>query len=219
MIWREDASNSDTTYLRNRIRHQLLPLLEGYNPAIRSCLAATASVLGGDEALLEELTEQAFTGSCLMGRGRIVCSIGQLLVLNPALRRRVLRHAFKQLTGTLEGMSQRHIDAICTMTDSDRPNSRLALPQGVTAVREYDRLVWMRTDEAELRLRSATDLENEYELVITEPGSYQLPCGGSVTVDIRPARQAFRPIPAPPVSTSTQPRSPGWSAPSAPATA
>ena len=36
--WREDASNSDTAYLRNRIRHQLLPLLEEYNPDIRALL-------------------------------------------------------------------------------------------------------------------------------------------------------------------------------------
>ena len=191
LSWREDASNSDTAYLRNRIRHHLLPLLEEYNPAIRSSLASTASILGDDEALLDELTAQAFTQSCRMGKGRVVCSVGQLNTLNPALRRRVLRHAFKQLTGTLERVSLRHIDAICDMIDSARPNSRLALPQGVTAVREYDRLLWMQTGEAVLRLpsttlrtsRSATVLETGFELLITEPGCYQLPCGGSISVD------------------------------------
>lgn len=175
LTWREDASNSDTTYLRNRVRHQLLPLLEEYNPAIRSCLASTAAILGDDEALLDELTEQAFAGSCRIGEGRVVCGVGQLRMLNPALRRRVLRHAYKQLTGNLERVSLRHIDSICELIDSDRPNSRLALPQGVTAVREYDRLSWMQ--------RSETLLETEFELSITEPGCYQLPRGGSFTVE------------------------------------
>lgn len=176
LAWREDASNTDTAYLRNRIRHELLPLLEGYNPAIRSSLAATASVLAGDEALLSELTEAAFADTCRMGEGRCVCGIGHLRTLNPALRRRVLRHSFKQLAGTLEGVSLRHIEAICDLVDSVRPNSRLALPQGVAAVREYDRLVLMRTGEPVP--------DTGFELQITEPGCYPLPSGGSIAVEM-----------------------------------
>jgi len=177
--WREDASNSDTIYLRNRIRHQLLPLLEEYNPAIRSCLAATASLLSGDEALLDELTVRAYAESFLSGEGREVCSVAQLRTLAPALRRRVLRHAFKQLTGTLVGVSQCHSDALIEMIDSARPNSRLALPHGVAAEREYDRLVLMHADEV------ASDAD--FALQITGPGSYQLPCGASLTVAVTSA--------------------------------
>ncbi|MDD2582659.1 MAG: tRNA lysidine(34) synthetase TilS [Desulfuromonadaceae bacterium] len=173
--WREDASNSDTMYLRNRVRHQLLPLLEEYNPAIRSCLASTASILSGDEELLAELAEQAFTEACRTVDGAVVCSVAQIRTLNIALRRRVLRHGFKQLAGSLDGVSQRHIDAICDLIDSERPNSRLALPQAVTAVREYDRIVLKRTDGA--------DPETGFELLITEPGFYNLPSGGTITVD------------------------------------
>ena len=173
--WREDASNSDTIYLRNRIRHELLPLLEGYNPAIRSCLAATASIISDDETLLSELTEQAVTETCRMREGRIVCSIAELRTRNTALRRRVLRHAFKQLAGTLEGVTLRHIDAVCDLMDSARPNSKLALPHGVTAVREYDRLLLMQAGGAVL--------ETDFELLITEPGCYQLALGGSITVE------------------------------------
>lgn len=173
--WREDASNSDTMYLRNRVRHELLPLLEEYNPAIRSCLATTASIISGDAALLEELTKRAFAESCRMEEGRTACSIQQLRALNPALRRRVLRHAFKQACGTLEGVSVRHIDAMCDLIDSDRPNSRLALPQAVAVVKEYDKLV--------LTYLAESALENGFELMVTEPGVYQLPCGGSLVVE------------------------------------
>lgn len=175
LSWREDASNSDTAYLRNRIRHQLLPLLEEYNPAIRSCLAATASILGDDETLLGELAARAFSGSCRMEEGRVACGVGQLRELNPALRRRVLRHAFMQLTGTLVGVGLRHIDALCDLIDSGRPNSRLALPQGVAAVREYDRLLLIRAD--------ADIHDAAFELLIAEPGLYDLPHGGSIAVD------------------------------------
>jgi tRNA(Ile)-lysidine synthase len=172
--WREDASNSDTVYLRNRVRHQLLPQLEQYNPDIRSALAATASIISGDEALLVELTEKAFTASCLLEGGRVVCSIGQLRELNLALKRRVLRHAIKQLSGTLEGISLSHIDSVGDLIDSLRPNSRLSLPQQIVALREYDSLVITRL--------SAVDCDPDFELLITEPGQYQLANGGSLTV-------------------------------------
>lgn len=181
--WREDASNSDTAYLRNRIRHRLLPLLEEYNPAVRSSLAATASLLGDDEALLGELTEQAFAGSCRMEEERVVCSVGQLRALNPALRRRVLRRAFVQLTGTLAGVGLRHVDALCDLIDSARPNARLALPQGVAAVREYDRLLLLRAD-AEIR-------DASFELLIKGPGRYDLPYGGFIAVDASGTAASF----------------------------
>ena len=179
LTWREDASNSDTLYLRNRIRHELLPFLEGYNPAIRSCLAATAARIGDDEALLREVTEQAAAGACTMGEGEVVCSVAHLRTLHSALRRRVLRHALKQLTGTLEGVSQRHIDALSALIDSERPNLRLALPLGVAAVRAYDRLVCMKT--------GTVVPDTDGELLITEPGRYQLPSGGSLTIEVTSA--------------------------------
>ncbi|MDD2541353.1 MAG: tRNA lysidine(34) synthetase TilS [Desulfuromonadaceae bacterium] len=172
--WRDDASNNDTVYLRNRIRHQLLPLLEEYNPAIRSCLATTASILGGDEVLIRDMTEQVYSELFRMEKGSCVCSIAQLGLLNPALQRRVLRRAFKQLAESLEGVSQLHVGAIGDMIASARPNSRLVLPCSVTAVREYDRFALTYTD---------TDtVKNDGELQITEPGCYQLPQGGCLTV-------------------------------------
>ncbi len=49
---RFDRSNEDTTFFRNRLRHELLPILAGYNPAIREVLAHTAEALAGDYEVL-----------------------------------------------------------------------------------------------------------------------------------------------------------------------
>jgi tRNA(Ile)-lysidine synthase len=174
--WREDASNRDTAFLRNRIRHQLLPLLEEYNPCVRSTLATTASLLAGDEDLLEELTGEAFSKACCMEEGRVVCTLGPLRSLKAALLKRVLRHAITALTGTLAGVSLRHIDAISALIDSDRPNSRVTLPEGITAVREYDRLL--------LQLNDRIWLDSDFELLIPEPGEYHLPIGGTISVEL-----------------------------------
>jgi len=188
LTWREDASNSDKAYLRNRIRHELLPLLEEYNPAIRSCLVATSSILSDDESLLGELTERAFGEACRIEGGKIVCRIEQLRMLNPALLRRVLRHAFKLLAGTLERMSRRHIDAISSVIDSDRPNSRLDLPQRVKAVREYNRLLLKQSTE--------TIPETVPDLLIKVPGYYPLPEFGSLKIGISVPPASLDTLPA-----------------------
>lgn len=175
--WCEDASNSDTSFLRNRVRHELLPLLAEYNPAIRSCLASTASLLAADEALLEQLTGRAFSQSCRAGEGRVVCDIRPFREFEPALQRRVLRHAFRELTGTLEGVSRQHIEAVCALAESVRPNARLSLPHGVAAVREYARMVLIRSDLI------AAGSGRSSRITISEPGRYRLPWGGSLLVE------------------------------------
>lgn len=182
MTWREDASNKDTTYLRNRIRHDLLPLLETYNPAIRAGLASTAELIAGDEALLTELTETAFSGAFRSEGDKIVTSIAQVRSLHPALQRRIFRQAFKQVAGTLGGLSQRHISSICDLLDSGRPNLLLTLPHSVTLLREYDRLTWSRQDVP--RSRQSTDCAGIFELTIPATGSYPLPDGTTILIKV-----------------------------------
>lgn len=180
--WCEDASNRDTTYLRNRIRHELLPLLETYNPAIRAGLVSTAERIAGDEALLTELTETAFSSTYCREGDRIVASIRQLRNLHPALQRRTLRQAFNLVAGTLAGLSQRHISSICDLVISERPNSRLDLPHFIIILRAYDRLIWMRRDAH--RPASASDDGSGFELVIPALGRYPLPDGSSISITV-----------------------------------
>ena len=55
LTYRVDKTNTDTHFLRNRIRHELLPLLEKkYQPQIKKLLARTATLLAGDYALLKK---------------------------------------------------------------------------------------------------------------------------------------------------------------------
>ncbi|MDD5107242.1 MAG: tRNA lysidine(34) synthetase TilS [Desulfuromonadaceae bacterium] len=174
LSWREDASNSDTTYLRNRIRYQLLPQLEEYNPSIRSCLVSTASRIRDAESLLEELTERTFTEICCTEGNQVVSSVARLRTLSVPLQKRVLRHAILRLTGSLTGIGQRHIDAMVAGITSERPGSQLILPNDVRMVREYDRLILTQDQEK--------DCTADFELLISSPGCYTLPTGGRLTI-------------------------------------
>ena len=89
-----DPSNSDTAYFRNRLRHELIPTLDGYNPRIRQTLARTALALQGDEALLAEVVDAAWKKSVLgAGVGFVSFARAALENSSPALRRNLFKRA------------------------------------------------------------------------------------------------------------------------------
>lgn len=93
-----DVSNLDTTYHRNRIRHELIPELETYNPQIKAVIWRMADVLQEEEHYLGTLTQDAYY-ECLMDEAedRITLNLPSFIALSIALKRRVLRHALSLL--------------------------------------------------------------------------------------------------------------------------
>ncbi len=174
LSYREDASNQDTSFLRNRIRHELLPLLKQYNPAIRERLTATAALLADENELLNQLTEKIVVRACRFDGDTAVCDIRILQEEPLPLRRRLFRQVLGKLAGSLDHFSNTHIASLEHLINSPRPNATLNLPQGVVALREYDTL--------KFRLPRAASAAMAYELAIDKPGRYELPDGSSLTV-------------------------------------
>jgi tRNA(Ile)-lysidine synthase len=89
-----DPTNADTTYFRNRLRHELIPALESYNPRIRQALVRSALALQGDEALLAEVIDAAWRKSVLeQGTGFVAFDRAALESNSPALRRNLFKRA------------------------------------------------------------------------------------------------------------------------------
>src|SRR5690242_14200760 len=92
---REDSSNADPRFLRNRIRHELLPLLATYNPGIRDLLVRNGELLADDEAYLEAQTQVAWNELAEVNtyefrkgniRGSVRLRLEQLCALPVAIR-------------------------------------------------------------------------------------------------------------------------------------
>ncbi len=107
----QDPSNRDQSFHRNRIRHQLLPLLEGYNPAVKAHLFRTGEVLREENRLLDELAGRQ-AKECLRRLAERAVSIdrGAFRGLPPALQRRLIRKAYIDLTPGEREISYDHVE-------------------------------------------------------------------------------------------------------------
>lgn len=105
--WREDSSNRHLAFTRNRIRHELLPMLEGWNPRLREHMADMAALARDEEAwwraeLAKIAAQLVLPGKPVRGGGRaagdgLAIDATRLAALLPALQRRLLRHAAGEL--------------------------------------------------------------------------------------------------------------------------
>jgi len=107
----EDASNQDSTYFRNRLRHELLPDLATYNVAVKKHLWQTASILAEENGALDEEANQALP-EILIGSGK---NWRQLRIqafdqLPFWLRRRMIRLLLQDLKSTLRDINFHQVE-------------------------------------------------------------------------------------------------------------
>lgn len=128
----EDSTNSDRSYTRNRIRHELLPKLErDYNPQLASTLAQTAQLLACDADYLQQQAQAAYERLAQLEPGSVRFSVDDLLQLPKALRSRVLREAYFSLGGA--ELSYERSEALELLCQRKRGGSRVQLPGGLSA--------------------------------------------------------------------------------------
>ncbi len=89
LAWRDDSSNAEAAYARNRVRHGLLPELSKIHPAAAENVLRTAALLRDEAEVLDALVDAELDGSGTEARGTI--GLARLAALPPALRRLVLQ--------------------------------------------------------------------------------------------------------------------------------
>lgn len=134
---REDATNEDFSYTRNRIRHHLLTLLRGsYNPEIVTALCRFAEVLRAEDEYLDGETAQVMAQAVIASEpGRAVVDADVLGGAAQALRRRVLRRILAALTDAGDTVGFDRIERADDLVRHGRTGALLALPGGVTLER------------------------------------------------------------------------------------
>ena len=137
-----DSSNIKDIYLRNKVRHDLIPHLERkYNPNIRVGLTRMASILSREDDYLDRKAEEVMAG-LIKGDGQEVSlDIAGLKAFHEAIWFRVLQKTLARLLGgDLRSIKTVHLDGICRLLTHPAPNKVLCLPDGIYAEKHYTKL-------------------------------------------------------------------------------
>ncbi len=177
--WREDETNLDTRWLRNRIRLELLPQLEGsYNRQIVSLLGSLAERARGEEAFWSALAKRELDRILRAHQDGIEVDVADLLgggalglesrEARRALARRLIRGLLEAVRGDLRRITGTHVEQVLRLAESRAGAGRLEVP-GVSCERSQSRLYLRKADRAE-----STQSQESF--------SYPAPLPGTVTL-------------------------------------
>ncbi len=129
--WREDSTNSSDEFLRNRVRNELIPLLESYNPAVEQVLSRAAAVCAAEADFISSEAGKRFGKIARVVEGGVLGDAEKLLREPPAVRFSVMRKSVLAVKGDLNSVSAKHLFSIDEVLRSGEPSAEVNLPGGV----------------------------------------------------------------------------------------
>jgi tRNA(Ile)-lysidine synthase len=148
--YRQDISNNDLGYLRNRVRHQLLPyLLRRFNPRLINILANEAEQARLATQFLQAQARQVCKSIRVEKQDVIALPLRTIQDLHPALRSEVIREALRDCRGSLRGISSAHIQSILNLCTARQSGRQIQLPGKYRVTRRFNDLVFLSGRPAE----------------------------------------------------------------------
>jgi len=169
--WVEDSSNVDPSHLRNRIRAELMPALEAFNPSVREALHRVAAIARAYADFVEGEAEAACGGvfpACPgleRSTGLVVGRCAPYAALPAALRYELVRLARRRVQGDLRRLAAEHVLAVDALLTGPQPSGEVPLPGGWTVAKGYGLFA----------LCSPASAVAEYRRTIAGPGRWRFP--------------------------------------------
>lgn len=151
IAWREDQSNADKAYMRNRLRLELIPQIERtYNPRFKYALVKLGQTAAAFYLLVREIAYEMYENVKLIGKeGEVCLSAKEFSKLPIPVQTLIVDRAMKDLQGRIPQLTFEHyMDIISLCSDEGQPRT-IMLPKGVEATRESYVLKLYRHTEQE----------------------------------------------------------------------
>jgi tRNA(Ile)-lysidine synthase len=141
VVWRDDSSNTDTRFTRNRLRLETIPqLAQTYSANIEGLLSQTANLAQTEEGYWKGEIERLWATLAQTTRLGIQFPLADLNSLHLAVRRRLIRYTIQNLKGDLRGIEYDHIEAILALCKSEEGHDRVIVP-GIDALRSFGQIL------------------------------------------------------------------------------
>ena len=167
IVYREDKSNDDMDFFRNRIRQELIPVLKTYNNKIEDSLFRLSQIATVENDYLEKKTKEAIAKYLLFAEDTVLLK-ETVFLEDEALRKRLYLKVYQNWLN--KGLEYRYIEAIDQYIVAREEKSVLSLPNNVTLRKVRDGFLFSKENKV---------VVEDYEIEATCTGVYQLPgdCG------------------------------------------
>ncbi len=172
LVCRQDASNEEEVFTRNRLRLELMPFLrKHFNPSIERTLVQTAEILRREDVYMRDQLETTLASFPMRATGgRIEYLAAPFAQLHSALRYRFAKAVLERFSQECDqrdyGISYAHIQSLVDLAEPAMTGKILCLPGGLSARRDYD---WIVVD------RDAPVSIPSFSYDVTIPGSLGIP--------------------------------------------
>ncbi len=149
--YRTDSSNNEKKYLRNKIRHDLIPFLRTFNSDISGNLVGLADIVREDDDWISGKTRELYSQLVTTPNGmRGLCfNISEFQKQPLAMKRRLIREALYQLKGNLRAITALHVRQVLDLFVHARVGSRLKLHGDVGVSCDYGTVNFSLSEESE----------------------------------------------------------------------
>ncbi len=134
-----DKSNLDTTFFRNRLRHELLPILEGFSPNIRENLLRAGIIMRDDYSIIQQLVSDAWDKNLIrQGPRYLEIDLAGFLELSLSIQRHLLRKAIARFLPGLRDVDFDCIERGLGFLSEPKPHGQVDLMAGLCIIKEGD---------------------------------------------------------------------------------
>ena len=163
--WREDRTNEDTRFVRNRIRHVVLPeLTAAFNPRLQESLSRTIDILEAEDDWLEDSVREWLKSRASGEGGALVVDFDDLESKPIAFVRRVLMASLRWAGSSMQDIGFDHVENIRSLLESGKSGRVIELPGPITVERNFGQLVFRPSDW----------VPADYEYELTIPGEVHI---------------------------------------------
>jgi tRNA(Ile)-lysidine synthase len=180
--YRIDSSNLQTGHLRNRIRLELLPLLEKYNPRVRESLVRLAETAGREYAVLEEEAGRIVRECLTREELGFVLEITTLKGQPSFLQHLVFREVLNQIGLSLKKIDSKHYEGLCSLVEGWA--GPISLPWGWEAEGKEGQIIFTGWPRRRGVLQYAPTQHTPSETTLNVPGTTRLSNGVEIKAEV-----------------------------------
>jgi tRNA(Ile)-lysidine synthase len=179
-----DKSNADRKYVRNKIRHELIPLMETINPQVKRSLWKLVDILSADIQIIDSMVQTEWERIInFQNQGYIGFERDKLLELPVSIKRRLIRKALSYIKGCDKEIYFDETQRAVNWLDLDNPTGRVDLADGIYLMFENE-YVWIVGKAVDLPTDQWPQLCIDTPISLNVPGTLELNDGWALTCDV-----------------------------------